>query len=126
MIQERHMTTRTSSLTTFSRTLAFAGAFTAMAVTATCLASPLNSDPPSVQVRYDDLNLTTASGARALYHRITVAARQVCPDPYTRDLGMLAASEHCQATAIAGAVRELNNPQLALVHAAHVSRVSHG
>jgi hypothetical protein len=34
---------------------------------------------------------------------------------------MLAASERCQANAIAQAVRELNNPQLAAVHAVHVS-----
>jgi UrcA family protein len=115
------MTTATSKLTTFRRSLALAGAFAALTVTATSFAAPPSGNPPSVTVRYSDLDLSTAAGATVLYHRISAAARQVCPDSYTRDLGMLAASQRCQADAIAQAVRELNNPQLAVVHAAHVS-----
>jgi UrcA family protein len=115
------MTPATSKLTTFRRSLALAGAFAALTVAATSSAAPKSADPPSVTVRFGDLNLETAAGASVLYHRIRVAARQVCPDSYTRDLGMLAASERCQANAIARAVGELNNPQLAAVHATHVS-----
>jgi UrcA family protein len=115
------MTTATSKLTTFRRSLALAGAVAALTVTATSFAAPNSAGTLSVTVRYSDLNLGTAAGANALYHRISAAARQVCPDSYSRDLGMLAASERCQANAIAQAVRELNNPQLAAVHAVHVS-----
>jgi UrcA family protein len=115
------MTTATSKLTTFRRSLALAGAFAALTVTATSFAAPGSGAPLSVTVRYSDLDLATAAGASALYRRISVAARQVCPDSYTRDLGMLAASQRCQANAIAQAVRELNNPQVAAVHAVHVS-----
>jgi hypothetical protein len=35
---------------------------------------------------------------------------------------MLAAFEHCRAAAVAQAVREVNNPHLALIHAVRVSR----
>ena len=106
---------------TFRRAFAVAGAFAALTVAATSFAGAPSSDVPSVSVRYDDLNLTTSVGANALYHRISVAARQVCPDVYSRDLAVVAAGERCQANAVAHAVRDLNNPQLALIHAAHVS-----
>lgn len=116
------MTTATAKLTIFRRSLAVAGALAAMSVTAISFAAPVD-DVPTVAVRYDDLNLATAAGANTLYHRISSAARKVCPDPFSRDLLVVAASERCQAQAIAQAVREVNSPQLAMVHA---SRTSHG
>ena len=112
--------TATLKLTNFRRSLALAGAFAALTVATTSFAaSP--AEPRSVQVRYDDLNLATSAGASVLYRRIASAARQVCPDVYSHDLGVVAAGERCQSEAIAKAVRELNSPQLAMVHAAHVS-----
>jgi UrcA family protein len=111
-----------SRLTTFRRSLAVVGAFAALAATTISFAAPLSDDAPSVTVRYDDLNLSTSAGADALYRRISNAARQVCPSAYSRDLSVVAASERCQANAVAQAVRAVNNPHLALVHAAHVSR----
>jgi UrcA family protein len=74
-------------------------------------------------VRYDDLNLATDAGVNTLYRRISLAARSVCPEANVRELGMKSVSERCQAEAVSRAVQELNNPQLALVHAA---RSSHG
>jgi UrcA family protein len=106
---------------TFRRSLAVVGAFATLTVATTSFAAAPSSDVPSVSVRYDDLNLTTSVGVNALYHRISVAAREVCPDVYSRDLAVVVAGERCQANAVAHAVRDLNNPQLALVHAAHVS-----
>ena len=79
-------------------------------------------DVPSVKVRYDDLNLATASGVNALYRRISAAARDVCPDVYSRDPHVALAAQHCQAAAIAKAVSEVNSPSLAMVHASHASR----
>jgi UrcA family protein len=115
------MNTATSKLTNFRRSLAVAGAFAALTVATTSFAGAPSADPPTVAVRYDDLNLSTPAGVNALYHRISVAARQVCPDVFSRDMGVVAAGERCQASAVAHAVRDVNNPQLALVHAAHVS-----
>ena len=106
---------------TFRRSLAVVGAFAALTVATTSFAGAPSADVPTVSVRYDDLNLSTSVGVNALYHRISVAARQVCPDVFSRDLAVVAAGDRCQANAVANAVRDLNNPQLALVHAAHVS-----
>ena len=118
------MTTVTENPTSFRRALALASAFALIAaVSATSFAAaPAADDPPSIKVRFDDLDLSTAAGANALYHRISVAARRVCPNSYSRDLDTVAAIERCQATAIANAVHALNSPQVALVHASHVSR----
>jgi UrcA family protein len=116
------MTTAISKLTNLPRALAFAGAFAAMTFTATAsYAAPQAGDAPEVTVRYSDLNLSTTDGASELYRRISVAARQVCPDVYSRDLRTSVAGERCEANAVAKAVRELNSPQLALIYAAHVS-----
>ncbi|MFL6602851.1 MAG: UrcA family protein [Steroidobacteraceae bacterium] len=117
------MTTAATKLTTFRRSLAVAGAFAALAVTATTYAAPLSDGRSSVTVRYDDLNLASRAGVETLYRRIASAARAVCPDEHSRELGVVAASERCQANAVAEAVHQVNNPQLAVVHA---SRSSHG
>jgi UrcA family protein len=114
------MTTAIAKLTTFRRSLALAGALAAMSVTALSFAAPAD-DVPSIAVRYDDLNLATTDGANTLYRRISNAARQVCPDPFSRDLAVVTASERCQAEAVNRAVREVNNPQLAMVYASHTS-----
>jgi UrcA family protein len=116
------MTTAASKLATFRRSFALAGAFAALAATTTSFAAPYSDAPPSVTVRYDDLNLATSAGADALYRRISIAARAVCGDEYSRDLAVVAANQRCRADAVAKAVREVNNPQLALVHAARTFR----
>jgi UrcA family protein len=116
------MTTAASKLTTFRRSFAVASAFAALAVTTASFAAPYSDAPRSVTVRYDDLNLATSAGVDALYRRISTAARAVCPDEYSRDLAVVAANQRCRANAIANAVREVNNPQLALVHAARTFR----
>jgi UrcA family protein len=120
--QERLMIT-TSSKQTTPRPLAVAVALAALTVTTLSVAAPASDATDSVKVRYSDLNLATDAGVGTLYRRIANAARLVCPDPYSRDLSVVAASEHCQADAIAKAVAEVNNPRLALMHAA---RASHG
>jgi len=115
------MTTAASKLTTFRRSLAVAGAFAALAVTTVGSAAAPRDEAPSVTVRYDDLNLASTAGVDALYRRISSAASAVCRDEHTRDLTLQAAVEHCRANAIAQAVAEVKNPQLAVVHATHVS-----
>jgi UrcA family protein len=107
--------------TAIRRSLAVAGAFAALTVATASFAAAPDVASHSVSVRYDDLNLSSPAGVNALYRRISVAARQVCPDIYSRDLNVAAAGKRCLADAVAKAVSEVNNPQLALVHAAHIS-----
>jgi UrcA family protein len=116
------MTTAAPKLTTFRRSLAVAGACAALAVTAGAFAAAPSDQLSKVTVRYDDLNLATAAGVDVLYRRISSAARTVCHDENSRDLGIAAAVRQCRESAIAQAVHEVNNPRLALVHAARVSR----
>jgi UrcA family protein len=79
-------------------------------------------DSPSVSVRYDDLNLSTTAGVDKLYRRISSAARDVCPDIYSRDTHTVLLAQRCQAAAIAKAVSQVNSPGLAMLHAARPSR----
>ena len=115
------MTTATSKLTALRRTLALAGAFAAVSVAPMTFAAQTDA-VPSITVRYSDLNLATASGVDALYHRISKAASNVCPNPDIRDLTAASLAKQCQVEAIARAVRDVNNPKLAVMHASHVSR----
>lgn len=89
----------------------------------TSFAGTYSVDAPAVAVRYGDLDLSTPTGVNTLYRRISAAARQVCPDVYSHDPNVALAAEHCQAAAVARAVTEVNNPSLAMLHAA---RVAHG
>src|SRR4051812_36467232 len=97
----------TSKPTTFRSAFMFASALTTLALTTTSFASSPTDGAPSVAVRYDDLNLSSDAGVEALYRRISSAARQVCPDAYSRDLRFAAASRSCQAIAVARAVNDL-------------------
>jgi UrcA family protein len=82
----------------------------------------LNDAVPMVVVRYGDLNLATETGARELYHRLSVAAQEVCPTQDTRSLALLDYTHTCRANAIARAVHQINSPQLAALHAGHSNR----
>ena len=82
-------------------------------------AARLDSDVPSVVVKYNEQSLATDEGVYALYRRITTAARRVCPDAGTRDWGLRAQVEQCRNEAIARAIRKIDNPRLAALHAAH-------
>jgi UrcA family protein len=76
------------------------------------------ADVPKLEVSYTDLDIATEQGARALYRRISTAARQVCPQgegsiiPKLNDI-----SRTCIRDAIARAVHEVNSPRLAEVEA---------
>jgi UrcA family protein len=82
-------------------------------------AAGLDSDVPSIAVKYSDQSLATDDGAYALYRRITSAAKRVCPDSSTKDLSRLAKVEECRDQAIARAIRQIDNSRLAALHAAH-------
>lgn len=66
-----------------------------------------------VRVSYRDLDLTTASGNRALYERIDSAARKVCELGDIRLSGGLDAGAACRRAAVSEALHA--------VHAAHAT-----
>ena len=80
-------------------------------------------DVPAVVVRYGDLDLSTQEGVQTLYKRIASAARQVCPAGDPRTLARFDYGRTCRAAAIARAVGNVHNSQLAALHA---GRVKHG
>jgi UrcA family protein len=93
----------------------------ALALTVTAVQAAPTYDEmgrPVVHVRYDDLNLASPEGTRALYRRIVTAARQVCSEANPLDMNQVAAAESCKAQAIERAVREVNDPRLAALHGA--------
>ncbi len=94
------------------------GAASAGAATTDTAASA--ADEPSVVVRYGDLDLTSEAGARKLYHRLVVAARQVCPDGSSRDLSVLREVGACRNQAIVKAARQIPSPQLAALVATSI------
>ena len=65
----------------------------------------------SVTIGYSDLDLTTRSGADALYARLSGAARLVCGDS-GRSLTEQRAWEHCYAQALGAAIARVDNPLL--------------
>jgi UrcA family protein len=79
------------------------------------------SDVPTVVVKYGDLNVATDAGAKALYRRIVLAARAVCPDADVRDFGVRTASMACQNAAISRAIASVPSAPLAAIFAARDS-----
>jgi len=81
-------------------------------------AAGLDSDVPSVVVKYSERSLATDDGVYTLYRRITSAAKRVCPDASTKDLSRLTQVEQCRDQAVARAIRQIDNSRLAALHAA--------
>ncbi|MGA2778081.1 MAG: UrcA family protein [Steroidobacteraceae bacterium] len=98
-----------------------AGSLAGAICAGTAVAAAPDSDAPSVTIRYADLDLTSEAGTRALYHRLLVAAKEVCPDPSTRDLATLHFIEGCRQQAIVNAARQIPSPQLAAM-VAHTAK----
>jgi len=69
------------------------------------------SMPVSKTVRFADLDIHTAEGAKVLYHRIRLAAQDVC-EPLSSDPILREAIPGCVATAIDNAVKKVNAPYL--------------
>ena len=72
----------------------------------------------SATVRYDDLNLASAAGARSLYGRIVSAARDVCgSDGSIAIRAELTAWNTCVADSTRRAVIHVNAPSLNALYA---------
>ena len=71
----------------------------------------------SVKVKFADLNLGTAEGVQVLYQRIEKAARRVCnEDAEPGDPRWHSHWRYCYKTAVANAVRDVNNQWLTAMH----------
>lgn len=65
------------------------------------------------QVRYDDLDLTKPAGVTALYKRLSGAARQVCREhTFSTQPQKKQMRENCISSAIANAVKDIDNSAL--------------
>jgi UrcA family protein len=85
-------------------------------VLAAGLANAANADAPTRVVRYSTETLTSNDGLQDLYRRIQFAAKQVCPDSYSKDLHANQLVKACREQAVANAIHQINNPQLAALH----------
>jgi UrcA family protein len=81
-------------------------------------AAPASSDVLALAVRYNADMLSTDSGARALYRRLSEAAEQVCPAQPTETRIVNEKIMKCRNQAIAAAVEKIHNQRLAAVYAA--------
>src|ERR1700722_14782751 len=96
------------------------GGFVGLAAGGVATASP-SFDAPAISVRYNADMLATDSGARALYHRLAVAAADVCPQsPESRITSPKDVQSRNEASA--SAVSKIHNQRLAAVHAAATSK----
>ena len=91
---------------------------TALALSGGVLAQDRQSmDLRTMTVHYADLNLSTASGATTLYHRILGAARSVCGEEgYELDLDARRSWDDCFHAAVNDAVEKVHSPLLTAVH----------
>ena len=85
----------------------------------TAAAADTGSDSPRVVVKYSEQSLSTDSGVKQLYAQIVRAARQVCPSTSTWNLMLEQRVQECRNQAIARAVAQVDNSQLAALYATH-------
>jgi UrcA family protein len=112
------MILRRGFMTSLITKLLLAGGF-AVAAASAAVASPTDSDVPSVVVHYTTASLATDSGVQALYRRIEMAAEKVC---IIEPVGTRMPNEavlKCRRDAVAGAVEKVHNTRLAALYAAH-------
>lgn len=92
--------------------------FTAVALAASAVsafsAPAFAADAPTAEVRYSDLSLTTAEGAKLLKARVERAARRICGTRGVVDLNERGNAKQCYRVAVAGAMPQV---ELAVAHA---------
>lgn len=79
------------------------------------------SDPPSITVKFADLNPQTPAGVEALYKRIHRAATQVCVSG-KRDLSSLTYDRECAAATETQAIEKVQNAALSAFYQTKVGR----
>ena len=73
-------------------------------------------DPPSVVVKYDDLNLNTATGVHRLHARLRSAARHVCSPLDGSVVVRQDRYDACVTDAVERSVAKVGNPNLTQFH----------
>jgi UrcA family protein len=74
---------------------------------------PIDASAPSITIKYSDLNLAQPSAVEALYHRVEVAAKEVCNHGQnSRELARYVAAQKCVNTAMTRAIEKIDVPQL--------------
>jgi len=107
------------STPTITIAMILCGVFSA-AVATTASAQSVDTDVPSMVVKYNPDSLVTDHGARTLYRRIVAAAAAVCPASTTGSPFVPEAVEVCRAQAISRAVQKIDNPRLVAIHSRSV------
>ena len=79
---------------------------------ASATAPAINSDVPSVVVKYDASTLATATGVKALHSRLRDAARTVCAELESRVRGQYDQRDHCVRSAVRRSVADVGNENL--------------
>lgn len=99
-----------------TRSTKFIAVLAAAAATAATVSFPAYAAETTkiAEVHYDDLNLASADGAKALTVRVQRAAKRVCDANGDRSLG---AREQSQACAKAAVARAMPQVELALANA---------
>jgi UrcA family protein len=80
------------------------------------VASPAESDAPTVVVHYRTAALSNDAGVRALYHQLAKAAEQVCENESTGAPLPTAGELQCRQKALAGAIDKVHNERLAALN----------
>ena len=88
------------------------------------IAAPVSAEPPMTRVSesigYGDLDLSTASGARALYMRLEAATDRVCAQPTDGVFPRAAAAVwKCSQDTLARSIAQVHSPQLRAEYATH-------
>jgi len=75
-------------------------------------------DPPSVIVRFADLDFSHSQGVSVLYQRLKNAAETVCASHNARDLGSQMRYKACWQSALGTAVAKVDQPALTVYYRA--------
>jgi UrcA family protein len=102
--------------------LTLTGSLVCALAAGTASAANADSDVPTLVVHYSTQALATETGVQDLYHRIVRAAQEVCPDESPRDLATHAKVRECREHAVAHAIQEINNSELAALYVASSKR----
>ena len=111
------MTSTTTQLKSFVWT---AMAVLPLSIGSTAAIGKITDDPPSLKVRFSDLNIEAPEGTQVLYRRIRAAAIQVCKKQNTMDLALRNMYGNCVVTAIANAVNDVHSGALTALYEAKV------
>ena len=85
-----------------------------------------STDPRSLIVKYEELDLTSSQGAAALYARLRSASKTVCAPLQGRELRQHTAFQDCYKQALSNAVVRVNRESVTALHqrATHNERAS--